>query len=71
MVGIYDRIKKLSEERGLSIAALEKLSGLGNGTIGGWRQSSPTLESLERISVVLGIPVSQILEKENEDKEEG
>ena len=34
---IYERIKTEADQMGLTIAELEKKSGLGNGVIGGWR----------------------------------
>ena len=39
---IYERIKAEADRQGITIAELEKRTGLGNGVIGGWRTASPT-----------------------------
>ena len=59
---IYDRIKALCEKKGISICALEKAAGLGNGTIGGWKISSPTVDKLQAVASVLDVKVSELLE---------
>lgn len=58
---IYDKIKILCDKKKISIAALEKAAGLGNGTIGGWKTSSPTVEKLQAVAKVLGVEVSKLL----------
>lgn len=59
---VYDKIKKLCDEKKISVSALEKTAGLGNGTIGGWRTSSPTVDKLQAVAKVLGVKVSKLLE---------
>ena len=59
---IYDKIKILCEKKKISICALEKAAGLGNGTIGGWKTKSPTLDKLQAVAKVLGVKVSKLLE---------
>ena len=61
---IYERIKKLADEKGISIYALEKKAGLKNGAIGKWRKSSPTLESLEAVANALEVSVGSLIETE-------
>lgn len=60
---IYDKIKELCAKKGMSICALEKAAGLGNGTIGGWRDGSPTVDKLQAVAKVLGVKVSKLLEQ--------
>lgn len=59
---IYEKIKALCDKKGISICALEKAAGLGNGTIGGWRTGSPTVDKLQVVAKVLNIKVSKLLE---------
>lgn len=59
---VYDRIKALCDKKGISICALEKAAGLGNGTIGGWRTGSPTVDKLQAVAKVLGVKVSKLIE---------
>lgn len=58
---IYKRIKALAADRKLSIAALEKKAGLGNGVIGGWRKSAPNARKLEAVADTLGVSVDYLL----------
>ena len=61
---IYDKVKKLADERKISIYALEKEAGLKNGAIGKWRISSPTLNSLQAVANVLGITIDDLLKED-------
>ena len=54
-------IKEKCKEKGLSICALEKEAGIGNGTIARWVKSSPTLDSLQAVARVLGCTVDELL----------
>lgn len=59
---IYDKIKEICTKKGISICTLEKNAKLGNGTIGSWRTSSPTVDKLQAVANVLGVKVSKLLE---------
>lgn len=61
---VYDKIKKLADEKGISIYALEKKAGLENGAIGKWRKSSPTISSLQKVADALEVPITKLVEKE-------
>jgi transcriptional regulator with XRE-family HTH domain len=59
---IYRKIIKYCEENNISIAALEKKCNIGNGTIGKWEKGGkPSLDTLEKISKVTGITVSELV----------
>ena len=47
---ILKRIEELANKEGITIAALEKKLGFGNGTIRGWKDSSPTVEKLKKVA---------------------
>jgi len=51
---IYSRIKNLADEKGLSIAEVERKSDLGNGSIRRWDESIPTADKLHRVAKFLG-----------------
>lgn len=63
---MYEVIKKLCDEKGISISKLEKDAGLGNGTIRYWTNGVPRLDSLERVAKVLGIKVTTLINKSKE-----
>lgn len=60
---VYDKVKALADEQGLSISALEKKAGLKNGTIGKWREVSPILRNLQAVADALGVSVKVLLEE--------
>lgn len=63
---IGTNIARLSKEKGLSIAALEKAAGLGNGVIRRWDEYSPRSDKLKAVADVLGVTVDELLREEGE-----
>lgn len=61
---MLEKVKKLAKKKGLSIAALESKAEIGNGTISRWGKSKPNLKTLEKIAIVLEVPVSELLEQD-------
>ncbi len=64
-VNISDRLKSLREERGLSIRALGRLSGLSANALSVIERgmSSPSVSTLYKIAVALEIPVTAFFEE--------
>ena len=60
---MYETIKKLCKEKNISVYELEKMAGLGKGTIRFWKDSSPRLENLERVADALGIKVTTLINR--------
>lgn len=58
---IYERIKAEADRQGITIAELEKRTGLGNGVIGRWRTASPSARKLEAVADELGLSVDYLL----------
>lgn len=58
---IYDKIKAICEEKGMSVRQLEMSAGLKNGTIGKWNDSSPTIKSLIAVADVLKVKVDKLI----------
>ena len=64
---IYPKIVKYCEENDISISAFEKKCDIGNGTISRWgKESKPSLDSLEKIASVTGIPLEEWLKESDE-----
>ena len=47
---IFDTILNLCKKEGITIARLEKECGVGNATIRGWKESSPSVEKLKAVA---------------------
>lgn len=60
---IYENIVKLCQERGISIARLEKECGFGNATIRGWSVSSPTLAKVQKVAEYFGVSVDDLIKE--------
>ena len=60
---IYTNIKALADKKGLSIAEIEKRAGLGNGTIGKWREAKPLADSLAKVAKVLNVSINTLVKE--------
>lgn len=58
---MVDRISALTREKGLSISALEKAVGLGNGIIGKWKKQSPSCDKLKLVADYLNTTIDFLL----------
>lgn len=58
---IYDKIKAMCEEKGMSVRQLEVAAGLKNGAISKWNESSPTVKSLKAVADVLKVKVDKLI----------
>ena len=47
---MVSKIKKLCEERGLSLYALEKALDFGNGTIARWDTKRPSVDKIAKVA---------------------
>ena len=66
---IFENINRLCSQRGLTIAALEKMSGLNNATICKWKDSIPRVDTLKKVADALGVTVDDLLRKDiDEDR---
>lgn len=59
---ILEKVTKLCNENKISIAKLEKESGIGNGTINRWDESEPSLKSLKKLADYFSKPIEYFLE---------
>lgn len=60
-MSMVDRICELAHEKGISISALEKTLGLGNGIIGKWRKQSPSCDKLKLVADYLNATIDYLL----------
>lgn len=58
---ILENIRALCKEREISLFALEKATGIGNGTIARWNESSPRIDSLQAVADFFGVTVNDLL----------
>ena len=60
-MSMVDRICELSQKNGLSVSALERTLGLGNGIIGKWRKQNPSCDKLKLVADYLKVSVDYLI----------
>ncbi|WP_367365892.1 helix-turn-helix domain-containing protein [Pediococcus parvulus] len=60
---LFDNIKKISKQRGYSIAEVERKAGISTNYLYQWKKRNPSPESLEKVADVLGVSVDTLLGK--------
>ncbi len=65
-MSMVDRISELTHKKGLSISALEKAVGLGNGIIGKWKKQSPSCDKLKLVADYLNTTIDFLLTGEED-----
>lgn len=60
---IYDKIKHVAFEKGISIYRIEKDLELGNGAVSKWNASSPSAKTLKEVANYLNVPLEKLLEE--------
>lgn len=60
---ILENIERLCRERKISIAALEREAGIGNGVIRRWGKLNPRVDLLKRVADRLEVSVDDLLKE--------
>lgn len=58
---ILENIRRLCSKKPVSIAKLERETGISNGTIARWDTSSPTVENVQKVAEYFGVTVDELL----------
>ena len=66
---IFNNISRLCKEHSVSVHQVEQECGLGNGTIGGWKKSSPNLDNIKAVAEYFGCTIDELL-RDPRDPEE-
>lgn len=62
---VFDRVKRLCDQRKISISQLEDNLGIGNGSAYKWKKHDPTLKMLKKVSEYFSVSVDYLLGSEN------
>ena len=60
-MALFDRVKQLCAANGISQAKLEKEIGISSGASYKWKNSSPSMEVLEKLSKYFGVSVDYLM----------
>lgn len=61
---IYDNVKKLCKEKGITISKLEEELEFPRSSICKWNDSMPSILKVQKVAKYLGVPIEQLLENE-------
>ena len=59
---IYDNVKKICEERGITIVKLEQDLGFTRSYICKWNDNEPGIRKVQKVADYLGVPIEKLLE---------
>ncbi len=60
---LLKNIRILCSKKPVSIAKLERETGISNGTISRWDTSSPTVENVQKVADYFGVTVDDLISK--------
>ena len=67
----YKKVEAYCKKNNIAISVFEKKCGLGNGTISGWVDSNPRIDSLQKVADEMGITLAELLtDSQNKEKED-
>jgi len=58
---LYERIRELCDERGVSFRKVERETGIGHGSINRWHDQMPKADSLQKVADYLDVSVPYLL----------
>ena len=59
---IYDNVKKLCDQKGISIWRLERDLGFSNRSVSKWNDNEPGIRKVQIVADYLGVPIEKLLE---------
>lgn len=66
---LLKNIRVLCSKKPVSIARLERETGISNGTISRWNTSSPTIENVRKVAEYFGVTVDQLIRTDMAESE--
>ncbi|WP_318766608.1 helix-turn-helix transcriptional regulator [Lactiplantibacillus carotarum] len=66
---IYEVIKEIAKDEGISIRSIERDLGFSNGTLQRWNDHSPSVEKVKQVSGLLKVPIGRLIYGQPHEKE--
>ena len=61
---LYDNVKKICEEKWISVGKIEKDLQLSNGSICKWNENEPGIRKVQKVADYLGVSIEELLAEE-------
>lgn len=68
---LYDNVKMLCKERGISILKLEAVLEFPRSSICKWNENEPGIRKVQKVADYLGVPIERLLEDDVNGQEKG
>lgn len=62
---LYDNVKRLCEEKGVSVLALEKALGFPRSSICKWNDNEPGIRKVQKVAEYLGVSIEELLREDD------
>lgn len=59
---VYDNIKKICENKGITISQIERDLGFSNASIRKWKECDPGVRKVQKVADYLKVPIKKLLE---------
>ena len=59
---LYDNVKRMCEQKGISVSMLEKKMEFSNGSISKWNDNEPGIRKVQKVADYLGVPIEKLRE---------
>lgn len=66
---LFDTVKRLAEERGETIASLERKAGMSGGAIVKWKTRYPRVDNLIAVAKVLNVSVDDLFKEQTKNNQ--
>ncbi|WAO22074.1 helix-turn-helix domain-containing protein [Paenilisteria newyorkensis] len=66
---VFDRVKKLANERKVSLAELTKALNMGENSIYKWKTQKPAIDKLQQVADYFNVTVDYLLGREEKEEE--
>lgn len=67
---LYDNVKKICEEKGISVGKIEKDLQLSNGSICKWNENEPGIRKVQKVADYLGVSIEELLAEDEKGVKE-
>lgn len=61
VTSLYEKVKRVADNKGEPIYAIEKKAGIANGTISGWKSGRPYADTLKKVADALEVSIEELL----------
>lgn len=58
---LFDNVKRICDEKGISVWRLEKELGFSNHSVSKWNESEPGIRKVQKVADYLGVTIEELL----------